>query len=55
LENFMKVDTSSHLLLTRLVSIFEHSDLHFTKKAAKTKKEYFFIFQTEQTRARTDK
>ena len=50
----MKVETS-RLLLTLRVSIFEHSDLHFTKKAAKTKKEYFFIFQTEQTRARTDK
>ena len=49
----MKVETS-HLLLTLRVSIFEHSDLSFTKKAAKTKKEYFLHFQTEQTRAHTD-
>jgi len=39
----MKVETS-HLLLTLRVSIFEHSDLSFTKKAAKTKKEYFSSF-----------
>ena len=48
----MKVDTS-HLLLTLRVSIFEHSDLLKTKKAAKTKKEYFFIFR-QNRRARTD-
>ena len=46
----MKVETS-HLLLTLRVSIFEHSDLSFTKKAAKTKKEYFLHF-SDRTDAR---
>ena len=47
----MKVDTSHRLLLTLRVSIFEHSDLSFTKKAAKTKKEYFSSF-SDRTDAR---